>query len=444
MTRKEKRALKKSKSILKELVKVIKNINPNFFKEIDKLEDPRNKGYIIYEQSVIVLVMILAHMCACGSMNDMTYKFNKENVIENVNKILGTNYEELPHGDTINDYLKELNVSELEKIETNLIKRLIRMKALDKYRLNGKFLVAIDGTGLHSFAEDPGKHALKAVRTKEDGTTAEIYYYKALEAKLIVGDMALSLATEFIENEDKNVTKQDCEIKAFSRIIKKIKERFPKQKLVILGDALYVSENVFEQCIERDWDYIIRFKEGAAKDKYSSYEETANTYLVSEEKEDEIIMEEYKYSNEVRYKKDKYKKKEKIKEFLSACGCENSKDKKKYVFITNIKITKKNVKEIIKAGRKRWKIENQGFKQQKRCGFELEHLFSENYNAMKNHYMIIQISHLFFQLFREIKKEICANTLKQSMAEIFESLSSIMILDEIKKDAIENEKILIE
>ncbi|WP_236579003.1 hypothetical protein [Heyndrickxia coagulans] len=38
---------------------------------------------------------------------------------------------------------------------------------------------------------------------------------------------------------------------------------------------------------------------------------------------------------------------------------------KEYVFITDIKITKKNVERLIAAGRSRWKIENQGFNEQK-------------------------------------------------------------------------------
>lgn len=33
---------------------------------------------------------------------------------------------------------------------------------------------------------------------------------------------------EFVENEDENVEKQDCEIRAFYRMAKRIKEQYPK------------------------------------------------------------------------------------------------------------------------------------------------------------------------------------------------------------------------
>ena len=42
-----------------------------------------------------------------------------------------------------------------------------------------------------------------------------------LEAKLIVGDMAFSIASEFIENLYEHYDKQDCEIKGTKRLAKK-------------------------------------------------------------------------------------------------------------------------------------------------------------------------------------------------------------------------------
>ena len=35
-----------------------------------------------------------------------------------------------------------------------------------------------------------------------------------------------------------------------------------------------------------------------------------------------------------------------------------------------------SIKEIVKAGRKRWKIENEGFNTQKNHGYEIHHLKS--------------------------------------------------------------------
>ncbi|WP_270895194.1 hypothetical protein [Aliibacillus thermotolerans] len=41
-------------------------------------------------------------------------------------------------------------------------------------------------------------------------------------------------------------------------------------------------------------------------------------------------------------------------------------EKKTFTFITNIKVTNRNARKLIHAGRSRWKIENQGFNRQKK------------------------------------------------------------------------------
>lgn len=73
--------------------------------------------------------------------------------------------------------------------------------------------------------------------------------------------------------------------------------------------------------------------------------------------------------------------------------------KREYVFITDLKITKKNAERVITAGRSRWKIKNQGFNQQKNIHYDIEHVNSHNYTAMKNHYLLVQITDILRQLF---------------------------------------------
>lgn len=41
---------------------------------------------------------------------------------------------------------------------------------------------------------------------------------------------------------------------------------------------------------------------------------------------------------------------------------------------------------------KRWKIDNQGFNHQKTKLYHIEHVNSYHYTAMKNHYLLVQIS----------------------------------------------------
>ena len=68
------------------------------------------------------------------------------------------------------------------------------------------------------------------------------------------------------------------------------------------------------------------------------------------------------------------------------------------MWITTIKITEKKVEEVVHTGRKRWKIENEGFNEQKHWTFNIEHLYSTDWNAMKIHYLLTQIAHMIRQL----------------------------------------------
>ena len=51
-------------------------------------------------------------------------------------------------------------------------------------------------------------------------------------------------------------------------------------------------------------------------------------------------------------------------------------ENKKHVFVTSLKITKKTANQISFSGRLRWKIENEGFNNQKNSGYELKHTVS--------------------------------------------------------------------
>lgn len=71
---------------------------------------------------------------------------------------------------------------------------------------------------------------------------------------------------------------------------------------------------------------------------------------------------------------------------------------KEFQFLTNLPVSQKNVETIVKQGRMRWKIENEGFNTQKRKGYHLEHQYSKDYQVQKCHYYLIQIGHMISQI----------------------------------------------
>jgi hypothetical protein len=99
---------------------------------------------------------------------------------------------------------------------------------------------------------------------------------------------------------------------------------------------------------------------------------------------------------------------------------DKAKNRITYVFVTNIKITKRNANEIVCFGRSRWKIENEGFNNQKTKKYHIEHANSLNYNAMKNHYLLTQLADILRQLYEKGVDKI--RDLNKSIKEISSSL----------------------
>ena len=62
-----------------------------------------------------------------------------------------------------------------------------------------------------SFKERHCNHCLKKTYNKGEEDEYSIYYHYVLEAKLVVGDIVISLDSEFIENEKEEVEKQGLE-----------------------------------------------------------------------------------------------------------------------------------------------------------------------------------------------------------------------------------------
>ena len=403
MNRAEKRKLKKEIDIFADVVKIIKQYFPELIKRFERLTDTRHQSYVEYQMSVITVTRLMGLLCGITSMRNTTEKFNTEEAIENIGKLLGIEIEEIPHYDTINDIFEELDIEELRRIQKYMVNRLIRSKMFDKYRYKGKyFQIVIDGTGLATFKERHCPNCLKRTYNKGQDDEYSIYYHYVLEAKLVVGDIVISIDTEFVENEKENVEKQDCEIRAFYRMAERIKKEYPKLPIIISGDALYACEPVMEVCRNNKWEYILRFK----KDRLKALGEEIEG-LEKAEKESKI-----KYWNKLKYYEVKRDKEANVIKYYET----KKEEKIEFMWLTSFKITEKNKEDIIYYGRQRWKIENEGFNMQKNGTFDIEHIYSRNYNAMKAHYFFIQFAHTIRQLLEKGLKYV--SELKMSIKEV--------------------------
>jgi hypothetical protein len=164
----------------------------------NQLPDTRKPQGLQYELDEIMMGGVSLFLLKEGSRNQFNNLRKSGHFCENYHQRFGL---KLPHLDSVNDVLCELDPKELEQVKMDSMSRLFEQKWLRPYRLLGKYyLVAVDATGVVSFDERHCPHCLTKT-FKKGGKEKTIYFHYVLEAKLVTSDgFAFSLASEWIEN----------------------------------------------------------------------------------------------------------------------------------------------------------------------------------------------------------------------------------------------------
>ena len=425
-TRKRKREALKKCNLFKDILKVIKHFWPDFLSIIGQVTDPRHQSYIVYSQECLLMTRMFSFFCNHQSFNHMNESFNKDVVIENFKFLFDENITEIPHGDTINNYLSEISIDELRKVLYAMLNRLIRSKVTDDSRINNKYhQIVIDGVNMFVVQNDQIDGGIE--RKHRNGKT--MYHIDMLVAYMTLGNIVIPVDIEPIENVGKTYDKQDCEINAAKRLLKRMKKKFKRLPICISADALYLSEPMISLIEENHWKYTITYKENKPKELKEYYEtlqkaNDTNVHLKEQEK--------YEYYNGIEYKNKKiniisYTKRNKEDEIVE-----------KFSYVTNIEIKETNYKDMVKICRKRWMIENQGFNELKNHGYYLSHIYSYNENAIKAHVIIMLISQMIMNFLRIYeRKKGRYETLRKMGEEIKEALRNKVLsatdIDDITK-----------
>ena len=233
------------------------------------MPDFRRAGSVVYPARALVLIPVIIRIA--GILSGNTYNLSidsEEALLPNIRRLTGTpSLGRLPHFDTIKHFLRHHEPSHLAEVLSGCVRHLIRCKCLDWMRCDrrltgGKscFLVAMDA--VHYFTSRTElPHSTR--RTHENGVTEHMLIALQLSLVSPLG-VRIPLMAEFIENPDGEYDKQDCELKAARRLLKRFKEEFPHLGCVLLMDGLYLCENILGMCRDYGWKYSVSLTEHAA------------------------------------------------------------------------------------------------------------------------------------------------------------------------------------
>ena len=436
-TKEKKRKRKQQDKGIVGLMFVIRHFFKNLSVWIEEMEDPRHQSYITYTQSDYVYMGILKNICGVKTMHSMEEQFNEKVCIKTLG-ILSENKElhEMPHSDSLNYYLEKLSPDCLAQLRKKMIKSLLRMKSFNKGKLLGKYWrIILDGTGLFRFKEKHCENCLESTLVHEDGRKTKLYYHKVLEAKLVLSDkLVISIDTEFIENETGGMSKQDCETNAAKRLLGRLKRDYPRLPVCIQADNLYETQPMMELCRKNGFQYIFTHKEGTQKNIDESYElfvqDGACERMESIGKEKGTGQ----YMNHIEETVGKTEVFNIFEYHYRKIKPSGEEQRIRFRWNSSIELTKRNLEEMISAARGRWKIENEGFNNQKNGIYDIEHLNSRNSNAMKNHYLLTQISDIIMQIY------LAWNPLLKKIKQSIKNTSS-MLLESFRRQQVTDEDV---
>jgi hypothetical protein len=310
---------------------------------------------------------------------------------------------EIPCDNHIRDLLDVVPPSCIFPVFDYVLDKLNASGDLDNFRsFNNTLLVPLDGTQYFSSNKIHCKNCSE--KEHKNGTTT--YSHTAITPVIVApgNNKVIALPPEFITPQDGH-KKQDCENTASKRWVKQYGPQLKDLRITILGDDLYCHQPLSELILEEGLNFILVCKPDSHKILYEWLGELEDLHeieaMVVERwtgKRKEIDT--YRFINQVplRDGEDALQ----VNWFELTTTLENGKVVYINSFTTNYEITKDNVKELVKAGRARWKIENENNNTLKTKGYNLEHNFGHGKEHLSSLLLTFNILAFLFHTLLEM------------------------------------------
>ena len=352
------------------LARTMGHFFPDLNAWIDAIHDPRLLPLVVYHKRFLVWWGLSLFLCKLSSRRQLDYQLNSDGpaVLGNLNRLAGTAQDSRPVNQTLEYFLEQIGSAPIASLRQRMVQRLLRMKALDAARLQGRFVVLIDGSGYLVF----GSRHCDACLTQRHGETT-LYLHQVLEAKLLgPAGTVVSIATEFIDNRDarggaagasQEQVKQDCELKALRRLLATLRWEFPQLRICLGGDGLYACGEGFQVAKDYKCDYIYTFQPGRLPALWEDFQGLLQ--LCPEQRVEwttpQGVRQVYRWVNGLHYTASAGRA-----WTCNAIACtETDKDGKKseWSWITSLDVSRETVVDVAtRGGRERWRAENEGFK----------------------------------------------------------------------------------
>ena len=295
-----------------------------------------------------------------------------EVVRANLRRLYGI--ERAPCDTALRERLDAVDPRQLRAVFKRVFARLQRGKGLEGFTcLDGHYLLSVDGTGYFSSSHVHCAHCCE--KHHRDGRTT--YSHQMLGAVLVHPDKreVFPLAPEPIVKGD-GAKKNDCERNAAKRLLSDVRREHPHLKLVVVEDALASNGPHIKHLKWLGLRFILGAKRADHEALFEWVDATQRlkpSAVAHVEHSDEGgVHHRVRYLNGVPLNETHF---ELEVNFLEYWERRPDGRERHFAWVTDLLIDDTKVMALMRAGRARWRIENETFNTLKNHGYHFEHNF---------------------------------------------------------------------
>src|SRR5215470_10627907 len=294
--------------------------------------------------------------------------FDKERAEGNLHTIYGI--ERVPCDTHMRTILDPVSPKVLRPVFKSVFRQLQRGKALEAMTfLDGHYLLALDGT---EYFSSKTIHCASCLhRVHRNGSVT--YSHQMLGAAIIHPDVraVIPLMPEPIGKHD-GTDKNDCERNAAKRFVVKLRQDHPHLKFIITEDSLSSNAPHIETLQHYDLHYILGVKEGDHTFLFQQIQVAEQAGRVTHyERHDRTAraIHRFRFVNDVPLNASNVDVRVNFLEYWEIGDTKVQ----HFSWVTDLRVSTRNVFHLMRGGRARWKDENETFNTLKNQGYNFEH-----------------------------------------------------------------------
>jgi hypothetical protein len=331
---------------------------------------------------------------------------------EGIGRLYGI--DRVPCDSTMREILDGIDIEPLNEAFADLFHELQRSGMLKKWVFDeGHYLLAIDGTGHFCSSTIHCPHCLE--KKSRNGTIQ--YHHQAVAAVLTHPETreVIPLAIEPIIKQD-GETKNDCERNATARLLRRIRRLYPKLKLIVVEDGLSSNAPHIADLKQHNMHYLLIAKPSDHQHLFDQVIEACD-----ESREESVLLKgpggtivgETQVIRDLELNKSNPDVRVNFLQHFEYDATTGD-VVRQFSWVTDMTVPREKLMLYQRAGRSRWRIENETFNTLKNQGYHYDHNYGHGKENLSTVLMLLmflaflidQIQQACCPLFQEVLEKL--------------------------------------